>query len=176
MDMISHAQLQMILPQAQQRVGSFIDPLNSAMQEADIVSAVRQAAFLAQVAHESAELLYTRELATGEEYEGRADLGNTQPGDGARFKGRGLLQITGRTNYETCGAALGLDLLTQPQLLETPTDACRSAGWFWRTRDLNALADADAFGAITHKINGGFNGIDARLKYWLRARRVLVIT
>ena len=86
MDKISHAQLQVILPLAQQRVGSFIDPLNSAMQEADIVSAVRQAAFLAQVAHESAELLYTREIATGEQYEGRADLGNTQPGDGARFK------------------------------------------------------------------------------------------
>jgi putative chitinase len=173
--MVSRVQLQMILLLAQQRVSSFIDPLNAAMAEADITSAIRAAAFIAQVAHESAELAFTSELGTGEQYEGRADLGNTLPGDGPRFKGRGLLQITGRSNYQVCGEALGIDLLAQPQILESPVGACRSAAWFWRTHDLNSLADADAFGAITHKINGGFNGMDSRLKYWLRARRALVI-
>lgn len=174
--MISPLQLLMIFPLAQPRIGSFIDPLNAAMGGAGIDSSVRQAAFLAQVGHESGELVYTRELSTGAQYEGRADLGNTQPGDGVRFKGRGLLQITGRASYQACGAALGLDLLAQPELLETPVGACRSAVWFWTSHELNVLADDDAFGAITHKINGGYNGMDSRLKYWLRARRALGVT
>jgi putative chitinase len=173
--MISPLQLLAIFPLAQQRIGNFIDPLNAAMDAAGIDSRARQAAFLAQVGHESAELAYTRELGTGAQYEGRADLGNTQQGDGARFKGRGLLQITGRAGYQSCGSALGLDLLAQPELLETPAGACRSAAWFWLTRELNVLADDDAFGAITHRINGGFNGMDSRLKYWLRARHVLAV-
>jgi putative chitinase len=173
--MISPLQLLAIFPLAQQRIGSFVEPLNAAMVAAGISSWARQAAFLAQIGHESGELAYTRELGTGAQYEGRTDLGNTRPGDGVRFKGRGLLQITGRASYLECGAALGLDLLAQPELLETPVGACRSAGWFWLVHDLNALADDDAFGAITHRINGGFNGMDSRLKYWLRARHALAV-
>jgi putative chitinase len=173
--MISPIQLQSIFPLAQKRIGVFLEPLAAAMEEAEIRTPLRQAAFLAQIGHESGELAYTREVSSGEQYEGRADLGNSRPGDGVLFKGRGLLQITGRANYAACGAALELDLLTQPQLLEQPTAACRSAAWFWTAQGLNELADREAFGSITRRINGGYNGLDARLKYWLRARRALAI-
>jgi putative chitinase len=84
-----------------------------------------------------------------------------------------LLQITGRANYMQCGAALGLDLVTAPEQLEEPGPACRSAGWFWRSRDLNRYADVDRFGSLTRAINGGYNGLDDRIVHWLRIRRVL---
>jgi putative chitinase len=143
------------------------------MQEHGITTSKRQAAFLAQIAHESGELRYVRELASGDAYEGRLDLGNTQTGDGQRFKGRGLLQVTGRANYQSVGEALGLDLIAYPGLLEMPANACRSAGLFWARHGLNELADADKFGAITKRINGGFNGIDERLRYWIVARKAV---
>jgi putative chitinase len=137
----------------------------------------RVAAWLANVLHESGALRYVREIADGHAYEGRLDLGNTQPGDGVRFPGRGLGQITGRANYRACGRALGVDLEHEPHLLERPDLACRSAAWFWATRpqQLNALADTDRFGAITRAYNGGYNGLDDRLAYWLRLRFALTI-
>lgn len=165
------AQIIAVMPYAGARAMAFAQPLTDAMTEHGITTPKRQAAFVAQIAHESVELRDTHELASGEAYEGRADLGNTQPGDGARFKGRGLLQITGRANYAACGTALGLPLTALPALLESPTGACRSAAWFWSRRGLNDLADADKFGEITRHINGGFNGIDQRLVYWLHARK-----
>lgn len=165
-------ELRQIMPYSAGRAETFLQPLLAAMAEFGISTARRRAAFLAQVAHESGELRYTRELADGLGYEGRKDLGNTEPGDGPLFKGRGLLQVTGRANYEACGKALNLPLITNPSLLEVPVGACRSAGWTWSTRGLNALADDEAFGTITHKINGGYNGLDDRLRYWLRARKV----
>ncbi|HYE70610.1 MAG TPA: glycoside hydrolase family 19 protein [Aquabacterium sp.] len=149
------------------------DPLERAMQFAAINTPVRRAAFLAQVAHESGQLRYAEEIADGSAYEGRADLGNNEPGDGRRYKGRGWLQITGKSNYDRCGKALKLDLVASPQLLTTPENAARSAAWFWMTRQLNELADLDQFGLITRRINGGFTGLDDRIKHWLRARRVL---
>lgn len=167
------AQILEIMPFAEARVMAFAQPLTDAMAEHEINTARRQAAFLAQVAHESGQLRYTCELASGEEYEGRKDLGNSQPGDGPLFKGRGLLQITGRTNYEACGRALDLPLVQTPQLLEAPAGACRSAAWFWVTHELNELADENKFCAITKIINGGYNGIDERLGYYLQARRTL---
>lgn len=173
MDEVTLEQLRSIMPHAAHRIETFVVPLTAAMQEFSITSGRRQAAFLAQVAHESSELRDTRELASGDAYEGRRDLGNTEPGDGPRFKGRGLLQITGRANYERCGVALGLGLLARPDVLEEPLGACRSAAWFWSTRKLNELADQDRFGSITQRINGGFNHIDERLAYWLTARKVL---
>lgn len=158
------------------RIEKFFDPLNAAMEEFQINTAKRQAMFLAQIAHESGELRYVEEIASGEDYEFRDDLGNDQPGDGVRFKGRGLIQITGRDNYRACGSALGVDLLSTPERLEEPDLACRSAAWFWQSRRLNELADLgtqDAFNKITRRINGGFNGMGQRLTYWNRARRVL---
>lgn len=157
-----------------ERLAMFVVPLNGTMAEFEINTAKRQAAFLAQVAHESGCFKWLLEIASGDAYEGRSDLGNVQPGDGRRFKGRGLIQITGRANYAACGAALGLDLLAHPELLEEPVNACRSAGWFWKTRGLNGLADIDQFEAITKRINGGLNGLADRIAHWERAKEVLL--
>ena len=135
-------QLITIMPNARSKAGIFLPALNAAMAEFGITTPARQASFLAQLAHESGQLVYVRELASGAAYEGRKDLGNVQLGDGVRFRGRGLLQVTGRANYAACGKALGLDLLTKPALLEQTVNACRAAGWFWQSRGLKALADA----------------------------------
>ena len=147
--MIGRAQLLEIMPYAKDRVNLFLQPLNDAMKEYEIDNGLREAAFLAQIAHESGELHYVRELASGKAYEGRN--GNTHPGDGPKYKGRGLLQLTGRSNYDACGTSLGLDLLANPELLEVPENACRSAGWFWQTNGLNELADQQDFARITER-------------------------
>lgn len=171
--MITAAQLRSIMPNAGIRADKFAGPLGVAMAEFGIDTPIRQAAFLAQIGHESGQLIYVRELASGEAYEGRKDLGNTYPGDGVRYKGRGLVQITGRVNYMACGDALGIDLLSQPQLLEETTNACRSAAWFWHKSGLNALADKGDTKAITKRINGGLNGYADRLALYNRAASVL---
>ncbi|MGX9712628.1 glycoside hydrolase family 19 protein [Janthinobacterium lividum] len=162
-----------IMPLAGRRATLFLAPLNAAMAEFSIDTPQRQASFLAQVGHESGQLRYVRELASGAAYEGRADLGNVIAGDGVRFKGRGLLQVTGRANYAACGVALGVDLLAAPQLLEQTTAACRSAGWFWQSRGLNRLADAGDQERVTRRINGGVNGLVERLALYAAARKVL---
>lgn len=92
-----------------------------------------------------------------------------------RYKGRGLIQITGRSNYEQCGKALGVDLITSPEQLETKDLACRSAAWFWSSHGLNELADAGDFERITRRINGGTNGAQQRRAYHARARKVLEV-
>jgi putative chitinase len=143
------------------------------MERYEINTPRRQAAFLAQIAHESGSLRYVEEIASGEAYEGRADLGNTEPGDGKRFKGRGLIQITGRTNYKAVGDALGFDFIKEPEKLELPGAASYSAAWFWDSRNLNRHADIDGFQTITRKINGGLNGYDDRLKHWEIAKKAL---
>ena len=168
--MISFDQLVRIMPYAKQRADKYLDALNAAMSEFGISeNGLREAAFLAQIAHESGELRYVEELASGEAYEARDDLGNVVCGDGVRFKGRGLIQITGRANYEECGKFLGVDLLEEPERLEEPVLACRSAAWFWQSRGLNELADKQDFLRITRKINGGTNGWADRQKYYQRA-------
>jgi putative chitinase len=170
-------QMRKIMRSSAGRVDIFAQPLIAAMQEFGITTARRQAAFIAQVAHESGELRYTRELATGDAYEPPSDkavdLGNTQPGDGPLFKGRGLLQVTGRANYAACGRALGLPLIAMPTLLEVPSGASRSAAWFWDSKGLNELADGDKFFSVTHRINGGYSHGDERLAYYIAARKEL---
>ena len=135
------------------------------------------AAFIAQIGHESGQLQYVREIwgptAAQLRYEGRADLGNTVTGDGSRYRGRGLIQITGRANYAACGEALGIDLINHPELLEQPQYACLSAAWFWAMKGLNTLADAGEFNTVTRRINGGLNGLADRLSLWVKAREVL---
>lgn len=173
MSAVTLAQLLAILPNARPRAGTFLAPLNAAMVEFGITTPARQASFLSQVGHESSSLVYVRELASGQAYEGRADLGNTQRGDGVRFKGRGLLQVTGRANYAACGKALGLDLLDKPELLEQTVNACRSAGWFWQSNGLNALADAGDQVKVTRRVNGGTNGLAERMALFAVAKRVL---
>lgn len=163
------------MPFAASRVDQYAPLLASAMAEFGIDTPKRRSAFLAQIGHESGQLKYTEEIADGSAYEGRADLGNTQLGDGKRYKGRGLIQITGRNNYRECGAALGVDLITNPELLAGPELASRSAGWYWLWRNLNKYADADRFGSLTKAINGGYNGLDDRIHLWLSARRTLQV-
>lgn len=104
-------------------------------------------------------------------YAGR--MGNTEPGDGWKYRGRGLFQVTGRANYAACGEALGLDLINQPTLLEQPQYAAMSAAWFWSMKDLNTLADKGDFVKITRRINGGLNGQADRQGLYDKALKVL---
>ena len=172
--MLTATDLHIILPAATGgNIDRFWRPLNDAMDEFTINSPVRQAAFLAQIGHESGSLRYVRELASGEAYEGRADLGNTEPGDGIKFKGRGLIQITGKANYAACGAALGEDLLGTPELLELPELAARSAGWWWKAHGCNELADGENIQKVTKRVNGGLNGLAEREAIWKRAKEQL---
>ena len=146
------------------------------MAEGSVNTCLRKSAFLAQIAHESGQLLYMEELASGAAYENRPDLGNTQPGDGKRYKSRGPIQLTGRDNYRKAGQALGLDLEGNPELVKTPEVGFRTTVWFWTTRRLNELADTgtlDAFRQITRKINGGTNGQADRENYWVKAKNAL---
>ncbi|MCS3512517.1 glycoside hydrolase family 19 protein [Pseudomonas grimontii] len=174
---ITPQQLLQILPNAGRQAGVFIPALNAAMNRYKIVGTARAAAFIAQVGHESGQLRWVREIwgptAQQAGYEGRADLGNTVPGDGSKYRGRGLIQITGRANYAACGEALGLDLISNPELLELPQRAAMSAAWFWSTKGLNALADQGEFVKITRRINGGINGLEDRLQLWDMAKKVL---
>jgi putative chitinase len=174
-------ELQRIMPHAGKKAELYLEPLNAAMQEFEVSeNALRVAAFLAQVAHESGELRYVRELASGAEYDsGRKaeGLGNTPEldGDGERYRGRGLIQLTGSSNYRLCSTALFGDpdlLLFEPDRLAEPETACRSAGWFWETNGLNRLADKGNFLLITKRINGGTNGWKERVEYYERAKRV----
>ena len=136
----------------------------------EINTSRRENAFLAQIAHESGEFRYLHEIASGVTYEGRKDLGNTEPGDGVRFKGRGFIQITGRANYQLISNDLGIDFVSSPELLELPEYAVESAGWFWDKKKLNRLADIGDFVLITKRINGGTNGLLNREEYWNKAK------
>lgn len=152
---------------------SIVLRMNKYAKEFGIDSPQRWAHYLAQIAHESLELRYSEEIASGKAYEGRKDLGNIYKGDGVRFKGRGLIQLTGRTNYTTYKAFCGFDVVSQPELLCKPVGAIRSSMWFWWKKGLNALADKDDFATITKRINGGTNGWDDRKKYLDRAQKAL---
>lgn len=173
--MLTSEQLLAIMPEAKGRVAKFIDPLNAAMAEFGINTPARMAAFLAQIGHESGRLVYVKELASGSAYEGRKDLGNTSPGDGVKYKGRGLIQITGKANYIALMMALGIDCVEKPEVVEQPVNACRSAAWFWKTRGLNELADKGDFLTITKRINGGTNGLLDRQSLYTSAKRVFGI-
>ena len=174
---ITVQQLLQILPNAGQVAGVFVPFLNTAMNRYQIVGIRRVAAFIAQIGHESGQLKYVKEIwgptAAQTKYEGRKDLGNTVVGDGSKYRGRGLIQITGRANYMACGEVLSLDLIKQPELLEKPHHACMSAAWFWATRGFNTLADAGQFDRITRRINGGQNGAADRQTLYARALKVL---
>lgn len=174
---ITQQQLLQILPNARPVAGVFVPALNVAMNRYGIIGTARAAAFIAQVGHESGQLRWVREIwgptAQQAGYEGRADLGNTVKGDGSKYRGRGLVQITGRANYAACGEALGLDLVNQPSLLEQPQYAAMSAAWFWSTRGLNTLADQGQFVKITQRINGGLSGQDDRQALYDKALKVL---
>ena len=190
-----------ILPNAGPVAGVFVPVLNAAMSRYQIVGTKRIAAFIAQVGHESGHLTrlvenlnysadalcrnwpsrFSVELASAvarkpEQIANIAygnRMGNSAPGEGWKYRGRGLIQITGKNNYRACGEALGLDLIAQPELLEKPQHACMSAAWFWATNGLNSLADAGKFDAITQRINGGQTGAVDRQALYGRALKVL---
>lgn len=172
--MVTDDELRQVMPNcpAAKRT-DYLPYIQQAMAEFDISSYLRETAFLAQLAHESAELRYMEEIASGAAYEGRKDLGNTQPGDGKRYKGRGPIQLTGRANYSKYGNLLGLDLVNNPTLVATKEVGFRIAGQFWQLNGLNELADQQKFKTITKLINGGYNGLEDRLKYYQRAKIVM---
>lgn len=176
--MITAEQLKLIYPAASSaNIDKFVGPLNETMDEYGINTILRRSAFLSQVGEESGQLRYTREIwgptPAQLRYEGRLDLGNTEPGDGRRFLGRGLIQITGRANYRNCGDALGKNLVSNPQLLEVPDLAAKSAGWYWDSRNCNAPADVADLEKVTRLINGGLTNYMNRLEIYGRALGVL---
>ncbi|MCX4097213.1 glycoside hydrolase family 19 protein [Nocardia sp. alder85J] len=177
---ITLAQLVAIMPQlSPDRAAEYLPALNAAMLEGGITTPLRQAAFLAQLAHESGQLQYFEELG-GAEYFGQYDPGqpnaapgNTEPGDGPLFHGRGPIQLTGRGNYRDAGLALGLDLEGDPEAAARPDIGFRVAQWYWRSRAINALADLGDFAAVTAAVNGGYNGLAERESFYRRALEVL---
>lgn len=133
-------------------------------------SELRLAHFMAQLVHESGSFQFMEEIASGEKYEGRANLGNTEPGDGKRFKGRGPIQITGRANYRTFGRKIGIDIERHPEIAAAPSIGLHLALEYWRDRKLNERADADDVVGITKRINGGTNGLADRKAHLAKIR------
>jgi putative chitinase len=183
----------------------WLDPLNKTFDKYQINTSKRQACFIGQTMHESGSFKFTKEnlnysakalmatwpsrfpdLATATQFERQPEkiankvysgrMGNTEDGDGAKYIGRGLIQVTGKENYMHCGEALGIDLMANPQLLEEPHYAALSAGWFWNKKGLNALADegtSNSFEVMTKRINGGLLGLDDRKSKIIEALKAL---
>lgn len=159
-------------------IDRIVELLNKYAKEFDITSPIRWRHYLAQIAHESAEFRYTEEIASGAAYDTgnlAIRLGNTpeRDGDGQKYKGRGLIQLTGLYNYRAYKSYCGFDVVKDPTLLAKPIGAIRSSMWFWKTKNLNYYADIDAFMTITKVINGGTNGYADRKKYYDKAKCVL---
>ncbi|MGH6835234.1 MAG: peptidoglycan-binding protein [Methylocella sp.] len=147
--------------------------LANMLDKYEINTPLRVAHFLAQTCHESDGFSTTMEYASGAAYEGRRDLGNTQPGDGRKFKGRGLIQLTGRANYAAAGARLKLDLIDNPDLAAAPMTSVLIACDFWQVRNINPHCDRDDINKVTKIINGGLNGIESRRAYLAKAKTAL---
>ena len=199
--MLTRDELVAVMPRAAGTADQVLPALDAAMQRFQIDTPAREAAFLAQLAHESGQLRHWAEnLNYGWEglrkvfkkyfpteadaraydrqperianrvYGGRMGNGPESSGDGWRYRGRGPIQLTGKDNYRACGAAIGVDLVNEPERLETPETGCLAAAWFWTNKGLNALADAGDFLKITKLINGGYNGLPERADFWERAK------
>lgn len=186
-----------------ENLNKFYNPLNKAMKKYNINTKLRIAAFVSQLAHESGSFnrveenlnyseqglrrvfgkyfrtrnpsIYARqpEKIANVVYANRIGNSNVSSGDGWRYRGRGLIQLTGKANYIQAGKALGVDLIKNPDWLTTAEGATMSAAWFWDMRSLNELADKQHFRTITRRINGGLNGLDDRLRYYNTALKVL---
>ncbi len=159
------------------RATEWLSVIESAMREFGIDTRLRQAMFLAQIGHESGGMRYTSEIWDNtdaqQSYEGRKNLGNTQVGDGFKYRGRGLIQTTGRYNYEKTADALAIDCVNNPDVLSEPSNAARSAAWWWQSHKLNRFADAGDIFGCTKVINGGTNGIDQRTKLYQAALKAI---
>ncbi len=167
-------ELRQIAPYASAKNISIYTPLlNKYMAQYGINTQARKAAFLATILYESGSLTYTEEIASGLAYEGRKDLGNLEAGDGEKYKGRGLIQLTGRYNYSVASSVTGIDFIKNPELLSEPDNATRVSCWWWQSKGLNELADKGDFRRITKIVNGGYNGWTDRLNFYNRAKEVL---
>ena len=160
------------------RLGEYLEPLNASLQEAEVnTSPQRAAMFLATVLHETGGLQFFTEIwgptETQRRYEGRRDLGNVEPGDGMRYRGRGAIQLTGRANYARYGRLLGVDLEGNPALAAEPGCAFRVAAVYWKTHHCNARADAGDFEGVTRAVNGGLAGWNSRQIWLKRVKAVL---
>ena len=172
--MITEIQLKQIYPFSTSANRAKYMPLfNKYLPEYGITTLVRVHSYFAQIGHESGQLNYSEEIASGKAYEGRADLGNTHTGDGVRFKGRGLIQITGRDNYQALSNAFGVDFVQEPDLLKQSDWAVRSSLWFWKSKGLNSIADTGNFKFLTRKINGGQNGLADRMEIFERCKKYI---
>ena len=181
--MLTEQQLHHIMPNAlSANIKKYLPYINACMPEYGINTKLRIQHFIAQVAQESGELRYSEEIASGKAYDtGRkaVELGNTPQadGDGQKYKGRGLIQLTGTANYKRFNNAIGgkgaTDVVLHPTLLATPKYAVLSACWFFKTAGCLALADKDDVRAVTKKVNGGLNGFDQRKLYLKRAKEVI---
>jgi putative chitinase len=174
---VTREQILAIMPNANDKVDAFLPYINGYADTYKITNPKRMAHFLAQIAHESDELRYTKELGN-RNYFHKYDvgklknmLGNLKDGDGYKYRGRGLIMITGRGNYQELQNSNEVpdDIMEHPELLEQPRYATKSGMWWWWKHDLNKLADSDSFVAITKAINGGTNGLKSRRKYLKRA-------
>jgi predicted chitinase len=144
------------------KAAAYLPLMETAMRQFSITSKLRSAMWLAQCGHESESFVYFEEIASGAAYEGRLDLGNTHPGDGVRFKGRGPIQITGRSNYTAASQALGIDLVGHPEIAAQPQYGFLISAWWWGAHGINAYADRGDVVGATRVINGGENGLSDR--------------
>lgn len=154
-------------------LNAIVPLIDTILPQFAIDTPLRIAHFLAQICHESAGLRTTEEFASGQAYEGRADLGNTSPGDGVLYKGRGLIQLTGRANYKKYGKLMQLPLETNPKLAADPVISLYVACTYWQEQKINKVADQDDLERVTRKVNGGLNGLKDRRGYLLKAKELL---
>lgn len=180
---ITEEQVRKIMPKApQKRLSEFVESFNKWCDIFNINTKLRAAHYIAQVAHETMELKYLEEIASGAAYDTgpkAVALGNTpeKDGDGQRYKGRGYLQTTGRRNYkryadsEYCNG----DLMSHPEWLAQQPGCQKASMFFWMSNGLNRWADADDVRTVSKRINGGYNGLDKRIKYWMKAKSALGI-
>jgi putative chitinase len=154
-------------------IGDVGEILQSTLEAYGITTRLRIAHFLAQTCHESAGFRTTEEFATGDAYENRRDLGNVQPGDGRRYKGRGLIQLTGRANYTKFGNEMGIKLVENPEQAAEPKLSLRIACEFWKSSSINNACDQDDLIRVTKLINGGTNGLDDRRALTTKAKTAI---
>lgn len=170
--MLTLAQLVACMPGVN---AGYLDPINIALDKSECMTSERIAMWLAQWGHETMNFHYLQEIASGVTYEGRKDLGNTQPGDGVRYKGRGICMLTGRSNYTMYTACQAVDFVRYPELLSRPEHAFNVGAWFWVQHSLNKYADNRDIKGATKVINGGYNGLDDRSTRYTRACKALGI-
>jgi len=172
---ITLAQVQKALPYNEGNAAKYFVNLGQAMKEGKLNTCPRVSAFIAQIGHESGDLRWMEELADGSQYEGELDKGNTQPGDGVKYKGRGPIQVTGRYNYGLITTYFNHDFINNPTDAALPQWGFRIALWYWNTHNLTPLADLNTqsgFDQITYLINGGYNGKADRDSHYAAAKQI----